>query len=216
MEGVVRGLVVLACALLFAPAARADGVEGQGRLSVSGGWRLTPNRYFTDHAARGGHPLVSDSHGGPQGVASFGYGATANLEVNIELLVGAESITLQGLDPVSTVTYGGLISGRLYLLPDSVVRPWLQVSTGPLLVYVTGAGASEPNEQLKQGFAVGAGLNIPLSGAWSLVAEYRLLFVRGNVSGVPNAAGINGGGSWFGLGIGYAFGRTPDPMDSLR
>jgi hypothetical protein len=149
-------------------------------------------------------------------VASFGYGATANLEVNIELLGGTESITLQGLEPVSSVTYGGLISGRLYLLPDAVVRPWAQLSTGPLLVYVSGAGASEPTEKLEQGFAVGAGLFVPLSGPWSLVAEYRLLFVRGNVSGVPGAPGINGGGSWFGLGLGYSFGRSPDSMDSLR
>jgi hypothetical protein len=191
-------------------------VEGQGRVSVSGGWRLTANRSFTDHAAQGGHPLVSDSHGGPQGVASFGFGATANLEVNIELLVGAESITLQGLEPVSSITYGGLLSGRLYFLTDGPVRPWVQLSTGPLLVYVTGAGASEPTEKLKQGLGLGAGLAVPLSGAWSLVAEYRLLYVRGNVSGVPGAAGINGGGNWFGLGLGYSFGRSPDPMDSLR
>lgn len=216
MEGLVKHLATLACALLFATAARADGVEGEGRLSVSGGWRLTANRYFTDHAAAGGHPLLTDSHGGPQGVASFGYGATANLEINIELLAGTESITLQGLDPIRSVTYGGLLSGRLYLLTDGAIRPWLQIATGPLLVYVSGAGASEPNEQLKQGFAAGLGLTVPLAGAWSLVAEYRLLLVRGNVSGVEGAHGINGGGSWFGLGIGYSFGVAADPADSLR
>lgn|GEM_PF-4828142 len=212
----MRPALVLGLALLCAGAARADGVEGVGRLSLSAGWRLTPNGYFFDHAAAGGHPYQSDSKGGPQGVASFGYGATANLEVNIELLVGSESLTLQGLEPLRTITYGGLISGRLYLAPDASIRPWLQVATGPLLVYVSGAGATEPNEKLRQGFAVGAGVSVPLTGPWSLVAEYRLLLVRGNVSGVEGASGINGGGSWIGFGFGYSFGASPGPSESLR
>lgn len=207
---------LVASALLCAAPAFASGVEGQGRVSVSGGWRLTPNGYFADHAAAGGHPLVSDSKGGPQGIASFGYGATENLEVNIELLAGTESLTLQGLPSVRTVTYGGLVSGRLYLAPDSPLRPWVQLATGPVLVYTTGAGVADPNEQLKQAFAAGLGLSLALSGPWSVVAEYRYLFVRGNVSGVDGAHGINGGGSWFGLGFGYSFGVAPEPSSALR
>lgn len=216
MEGLVKLRSLLTVALLLAAPALANGVEGQGRVSFSGGWRLTPNGYFEDHAAAGGHPLVSDSHGGPQGVASFGYGATESIEVNIELLAGTESLTLQGLPSIQTVTYGGLLSGRLYLFQDFALHPWLQLATGPLLVYTTGARVSEPNEQLRQAVAAGAGLSVPLSGPWSFVAEYRYLFVRGNVSGVDGAHGINGGGSWFGVGFNYSFGISQEPGMSLR
>jgi hypothetical protein len=208
LEGVVKARSIVLGALLAAAPAFASGVEGQGRLSFSLGWRLTPNGYFTDHAAAGGHPLESDSHGGPQGVASFGYGATANLEVNIELLAGTETLTLKDLPELRTVTYGGLVDARFHFAPDASVRPWLQVGTGPLLVYTTGAGQSEPSEQLIQGFAVGAGISVPVSGAWSFVAEYRLLLARGTVHGVPGAIGINGGGSWFGIGFDYNFGGS--------
>ena len=207
----LRSLAV--CAALIPALAFADGIAGEGRLSITGGWRATPNGYFDNSAQKAGTPVVKESHGGPTGVAEFGYGATANIEAAIDLLVGTEQFTLKDQPALTTLTYGGLVGARFFaFFLDGKLRPSIAFLTGPVLVDVTGGNLGVPNETMVQGWSASLGLAYRFAPNWGAAADYHLLLARGYV---PNVGGVNGGGSWFGVGLTYYFAPQPGPASSL-
>jgi hypothetical protein len=78
---------------------------------------------------------------------------------------------------------------------------------GPTLVLESGGGIPETTEELVTGYLGSAGLSAR-SEAFCVSLEYRLLLARGFVPGI---GGINGGGSWFGVGLTWWFAGESRP-----
>ncbi|HLL54866.1 MAG TPA: hypothetical protein VK447_15030 [Myxococcaceae bacterium] len=196
-----RGVARLAVLVFALAALPALGAEGEGRVTLQGGWRLTPNDFFFARAESLGITRESRSIGGPTVVGTFGYMATDALEVTIDLFVGFEQLRLSGREPLSSLTYGGAGGVRYHVplgsLPFADLSAHVGALLGPTLVLETGGGIPEPTEELVSGYMASAGLSAR-SGTMSIALEYRLLLARGFVPGI---GGINGGGSWFGLGV---------------
>lgn len=184
-------VALVACPALAAP-------EGSGGLEFLAGWRVTPNDYFAANAAKVGTPLTHASTGGPAAVASFSYVALPWLAVAIDGMIGGERLFLRGLPPLTSITYGGMIGPRF--MPDLGNGFALSagISTGAILVNVSGLNLSQANEQLDQAYMGELGLMYQLTPTVALDVEYRYLLARGFV---PGYNGINGGGSWFGVGV---------------
>lgn len=197
-----RSSLLLLLSLLL-PTSGWARLEGQGRVSLMPGWRLTPNEYFYGSAQLAGHPVTTPSRGGPMGVGSFAYGASEIWEVAIDLFAGTETLRLDGLEPISSVSYGALIGARWQtaLLWEDLTFT-VGLLTGPTLVLVDSRAFSRPIERLTTAYGGNAGLCLRLAGSWGLSLEYRLLFARGVV---PSIGGVNGGGHWLSLGVTYFF-----------
>jgi hypothetical protein len=204
---------VLALLLTVSQAAQAL-PAGTGRITFAPGWRLTPNDTFAKSAELAGTPLGHSLPGGPVGIASFAYAATEELEVELSMYGGAEFLKLEGLPTLTSVTYGALAGLRLgYSFWEDRVRPSLLFATGIALVMTTGGGMEGLTEKLSQIYVPGVGVSFSLGTNWDLTLDYRLLLaVRGSVPGIGS---INGGGSWFTIGISYLFppdfGHPPRP-----
>ena len=199
-------LVLLSAAPALAVERWTSGIDGVGRISVSGGWKLSGNDWFFNQSAAEGHPLVSRGIGGPQGFASFGYGAIRWLEVSIDLFLGHDRFEIGGFNPINVITYGALLGARATFM-DLLVpgfAPYLGVSIGPTLGYVFD-GASQPYERLITGVAAVAGISYRFSDTLGLFIDYRFLLARG----VWSTSGLNVGGSFFSLGLTLYFPRNP-------
>jgi hypothetical protein len=200
-------VIARAVALLLAlgaGAAQAQELAGAGRISVLAGWRLTPNDHFYGNAVQLGYPPLSDSLGGPILTGAFAYVITEQLELGIDLFVGAEQLELDGLGVITTVSYGGLLGMRLqfplsFAGQSSGLIPYLGVHTGPALVFVTDE-VKGGVETLTQAWAGSAGLTLRFDPTWALTLEYKLMLLRGYL---PEVGTVNGGGSWFGAAVTY-------------
>jgi len=190
---VVRSLAL--AALVAASAASA--AEGEGRVTIEAGWRWTPNDYFYASAAKANFPRERDSLGGPQLVGSFGYFAKDSLEVSIDLLAGGEQLHLVDRPAFTSFTYGAVAGVRYHLTWFDPVTLYLGVQGGPMLVNLSG-GNIEVTEELLTAFQGSAGLGVQLTPEFGLALEYRYLLARGFVPGI---GGVNGGGSWVGIGF---------------
>lgn len=182
------------------------GVEGWGRISVMGGYRWTPNWYFTAQAAAAGNPVTHPSNGGPLGMASFGYGAFTNFELSVDAFAAFESFTLDGLAPFSATTYGALIGPRLTkkdLFPG--FTPYVGAEGGPTLALVQSASFSNP-ERLLGGLAVVGGFHLMVADRWAISFDVRWLYAR---AVVPGISGINVGGVLFSIGVSTFFAPAP-------
>lgn len=188
--------------------AQADSsIEGWGRVSVFGGWRWVPNWFFADKAAEAGTPMLKASPGGPQGGASFGYGALPFVEVAIDLFIGYETFELSGLQPFSSVSYGGLLGARFtrmdVLFPG--FAPYLGVQAGPMLASVTSNSAPQP-EKLLGAVSVNGGVNYRFAERFAVNLDVRWIIARTYVDPI---AGINVGGVWFSAGFTIFFAPAP-------
>lgn len=193
-------------ALLLTTTALAASVDGQGRVSVGGGWRLaTPNGSFFTKAEAAGVPLTGPSIGGPQGAASFGYGAHDFFEVAIDLFIGADAFRLADHDFVS-VTYGALLGGRLTKadFPFVGLTPWLGVQLGPSLAFVTSKTRPNP-ERLTTGYSVDLGALYRLTERFGVHLGVRYLFCFAEVDGI---GAVNAGGLFFTLGVSILFPKS--------
>jgi hypothetical protein len=202
-------------ALLAALPARAGpSLEGTGRVTAEVGWRLTPNDSFYADALKVGLTRTRDSVGGPTVMGSFGYMMTDQLELSIDLFAGGERLALQGLAPINSVTYGATVGPRLYLPlgPFAFAEDWrlfAGVLVGPTLVLAFGGNIPGTSEVAIGSYMGSVGVAARLSDELGLSLEYRLLLVRGQVPGI---GGVNGGGSW--LGIGLTWHLAGEPMQS--
>ena len=191
----------------------AQGIEGEGRITLTGGWRYTSQGYFENSARNAGTPVTEASHGGPTGVASFGYGANDALEISIDLFGGTDQLGLQGEPTLHMSEYGALFGARWFLLlSGGKLRPWIGLLTGPTIVDVTGANLSQVSETIGNTYALSLGATWRLGPNWGASFDYHLMIVRGMVPGI---GGISAGGNWFGLGFTYYFAPEPEHSPSL-
>jgi hypothetical protein len=191
-----RGLWVASA--LLSLCARAESLEGAGRIAVLPGWRYTPNDTFEASAAAAGHPLTGRSPGGLQLTGVFAYAPTASIEVAIDLFAGWEVLRLEGTDPVTSVTYGALAGFRAFALWNDRWVPCAGLALGPVLVYTSGGPATRATERLVTGYAAVGGMAYRIDPGLSVSGEVRWLLARGTVSEV---GGVNGGGLWVGVGL---------------
>lgn len=200
------GFVLLAGTTVQAAQPWDHGVAGVGRISISGGWKSTPNDHFFKQSNEQGYPAVSRGVGGGQGTASFGFGAISWLEVSIDLFIGNDRFELQGYQPINVLTYGALIGVRAtkmdLFFPG--FAPYVGVGFGPTLGYVFTGQDNETYERLVTGVAVSAGLAYRITDYFGISAEYRFLYARG----VWVTSGVNIGGSFVSVGAIIYFPRT--------
>lgn len=212
-------------------------LEGVGRISVAGGWRLSSNEtfYTSFYALPGyacsGDACLRDSRGGPFGAATFAYAVTENIELGIDLFATTERLRLSDAPTLTTYTYGALVGLRFQtvwdvLTPQGIV-PFVGLALGPALVLSEAQGIGR-QEQVRQPWVGTVGASFRLSPSWALLAEYRLAFARGQspfntyepdpALGLPKTpykdlASYNAGGNWFAVGLTYMF--PPDPIRSF-
>jgi hypothetical protein len=212
--------------LLLSTAALAQELpplNGAGRITVEGGWRLTTNQTFYDsyYALERSQGLARapGSPGGPFLAGSFGYGITENLELGIDLFATGEQLRLTGAPTLTNTSYGALVGVRfqtaLNALAANGVVPFIGLATGPTLCLSQAAGGKQ-REVNNQTFVGMVGATFRLSARWGLTAEYRLAFSRGQSpltiddSSYANLSSFNSGGNWFTLGLTYLIAPTPD------
>ncbi|WNG36376.1 hypothetical protein F0U61_23890 [Archangium violaceum] len=219
---------VLLSALLVAASASAQEYEeplaplnGVGRITVQGGWRLTTNNTFYDSfyslPAHQGMARAPVSPGGPFLAGSFGYSVSELFELGIDVFATAEQLRLTGAPTLTNITYGALIGLRFQTLwdiltPEGVV-PFVGLHTGPTLLYSLAKDVGN-REVVTQAWVGSVGATFRLSSRWGITAEYRLAFARGQSvfntrPEYKNLASFNGGGNWFALGVTYML--APEP-----
>lgn len=215
-----KRLALLSALLLCAPALAQphehvpESLEGVGRISLSAGWRHTPNDLFRRRLTEAGFTPGAPSRGGPALVGEFGYSVNPVIEIAIDLLAGGEQLALEGADTLTSVSYGGLFALRFQTAlggvgPIAQLIPSIGFATGGLLVNVD--GPIEPSEAFAQAFVLSGGLTARLSASWGVGLTYRFLLARGAVTGIGS---INAGGSWATIGVTYFF--PPDPSAGQR
>lgn len=188
-------------------------LQGVGRITVQGGWRLTRNSTFYEgyysRPENRGLERAPTSPGGPVVAATFGYAMTEVVELSLDVFATGERLQLTGRPTLITTTYGALAGLRLQWLVDALapegVVPYVGLLGGPiaaLAVVESGTGVREVASQMFMG---SVGVNWRLSPSWGLTAEYRLSVARGLTpfDGAPRS--FSAGGNWFTLGLTYSF-----------
>ncbi|MBU8894552.1 hypothetical protein KRR26_03000 [Corallococcus sp. M34] len=234
-------LVLLATPALAQPEdAAPKSLDGVGRITVSGGWRLTSNDTLFDSWYRPGKvgsawlpppERGEDPRGdGPVLTGTFAYAVTDLVELGIDLFVSGNN-SLRLAEPVgdgtferrklTTLSYGALVGLRFQGVLDGIgpqgLVPFAGILTGPAVAASKREGSSMV-ENVTQAWMGSIGATLRLSAHWGLTAEYRLAFLRGPVEtpdaeGHPGPFSFNGGGNWFTLGLTYAF--SPEPSRSV-
>lgn len=194
--------------------AESRSLDGFGRVTGAIGWRLTPNDTFYASARAAGREMAAASFGGPGASARFGYSATDYAEVGIDLHASGEQLRLVGVAPITSITYGALISLHLQwpgLAFDNLV-PYVAVSAGPTLVYVTSADFTSA-ETFSLAWSGGVGFTYRLGERLGVTLDYRFLLARG---AVPDLGSVNGGGHQVIVGLTMFFSPEPLPGESPR
>ena len=189
--------------LASSPALALGSIEGEGRVSIQGGYRWSPDDHFEQAAAAAGNPIVRKSWGGLQGSAGFGYGALEWLEAAIDLFGGWESFDLDGYARFHSVSYGAMLGARFVArdLFFQGFQPWIGVQVGPTIINISTASFGIP-ETVVAGLAVSGGVMFRFGDRFALTLEARYLMARGMVPGI---GGLNGGGGWFSVGFAMFF-----------
>ena len=222
----MRRLVSLALLLAAGSAsAQEEGglapLNGVGRISVQGGWRLSSNTTFYDsfYALPGfqGAQRAPESPGGPFLTGSFAYAVTDLIELGVDVFATGEQLRLTGAPTLTNITYGALLGVRFQglldvLTPEGVV-PFVGIETGPTLA-LSRAENVGTKEVLTQAWVGSVGATFRLSPRWGITAEYRLAFARGQSAfsrrkEYEQLASYNAGGNWFALGVTYMLPANP-------
>ncbi|MCP3100417.1 outer membrane beta-barrel protein [Myxococcus sp. K15C18031901] len=200
-----------------------ESLNGVGRITIQGGWRVTSNETFYKRwygrSGNEGLSLARKTEGGPLAVASFAYAFTDMLEVGIDLFATGSSlyVTQPGATPaeapferrIKTLGYGALLGLRFQTVLPEVgpygLVPFAGIFLGPALVTSERAGEGA-QEDTSRAYAASLGATWRLSANWGLTAEYRFVYLRGPV-GPPEArvGSFNLGGNWMALGVTYTF-----------
>lgn len=211
MRGAALSAVLLVAGV--ATARESPGLQGVGRISVQGGWRLTRNSTFYEgyygRPENRGLERAPTSPGGPVVAATFGYSMTEVVELSLDVFVTGERLQLTGRPTLLTATYGAVAGLRLQWLVDALapegVVPFVGVLAGPIAALSTVEGGSGVREVASQMLMGSVGLNWRLSPQWGLTAEYRLSAARGLTPFDTGPRSFSAGGNWFTLGLTYSF-----------
>ncbi|WP_084736452.1 hypothetical protein [Cystobacter ferrugineus] len=234
MRGFVLLGLLLAAVSASAQEEESEGVvplNGVGRVTVQGGWRLTSNNTFFDSfyelpGLECSEGCLRDSPGGPFAAATFAYSVSDFIEVGIDLFYTQQQLRLTNAATHTNITYGALLGlrfqGLLEILTPQGVVPFIGLETGPSLAYSLVEGVGR-RESIIQPWVGTVGATVRLSAHWAITAEYRLAFARGHSpyqnkpppsgtgdSPYKNLASYNAGGNWFALGVTYLL--APDPV----
>lgn len=202
-------------------------LDGVGRISIQGGWRVTSNKTFynswygqKDFKDFPELPRAREASGAPLAVGSFAYAINDLVELGIDLFVTGGRLRLNtpdGEQTLETLSYGAAIGLRFQTVLPEVgpygLLPFAGILTGPSLT-----SSKLPDQKLQESttqvWMGSLGATLRLSPRWGVTAEYRLAFLRGGV-GPPDAriGTFNTGGSWFTLGVTYSF--PPEPSRPL-
>ena len=210
-RAVLAALAVVAAAPALA--AEQGSVQGVGRITAGGGWRLVPNDHWRAGAAEQGTPEATPSIGGPHAFISGGYGALDYLDVGLDLYVGGERHTLETLPTYTAVSYGVAVAVR-FMKADFLVQgltPMAGVGLGPTICYV-GRDDGLIREIVTTGFSAMGGISWRLTHAFGLWLEYRFLLARGFAPEIGRS--INMGGSFFGLGVTFYLESYKGPAET--
>ncbi len=231
----LRRLLPLLALLLSVPAAAQEdeaevqdevptSMDGVGRITVQGGWRVTSNEtlYERWYGGKGaGLPRAREASGAPVLALSFAYAMSDLVELGIDLFGTAGRLYLN--EPgeggavnerrIDTVGYGALVGLRFQTVLPEVgpygLVPFAGIFTGPVLASSQRAGEAA-QEATSQAWMGSLGTTLRLSPRWGLTAEYRLAFMRGPVGPPADRAGsFSQGGHWPSLGVTYTF--PPEP-----
>lgn len=229
-------LALLAAAPAFAqdPSDEADdevptSLNGVGRISIQGGWRVTSNEtLYTSWYGRAenqGLARAREVSGGPLVVGSFAYALSDLVEVGIDLFGTNGRLFLREPDGnerrIDLLSYGALVGLRFQTVLPEVgpygLVPFVGLFTGPTLASSKRQGEAV-QETTTQAWVGSLGTTWRLSPRWGLTAEYRLAFLRGPVGPPepPNNRRIGSfstGGNWLALGVTYSF--PPEPTRPL-
>lgn len=188
-------------------------LEGEPRITVQGGWRMTVNDTFAKGAALLDHPQERPSNGGPQGSAIFGYGVTSFLEVAIDLFIGYEQFKLRDFDAISALAYGALIGVRLHKVDFGFrgFTPSIGIAVGPTLGLVS-SNSFDSSETLGTAYAGTVGLAYRFNERWGMQLEYRFMIARAAVTDLPS---ISIGGNWLSAGVTFFFPQEKETAPSL-
>jgi hypothetical protein len=231
----LRRLLPPLALLLAAPAAAQEddeavptSMDGVGRISVQGGWRVTSNetlyqRWYGGKAA--GVPRARDASGAPIGALSFAYALSDLLELGIDLFGTAGRLYLNEPQAdgsfterrIDTLGYGALVGLRFQTVLPEVgpygLVPFAGILTGPVLISSQRQGEAA-QEATSQAWMGSLGATLRMSPRWALTAEYRLAFMRGPVGPLNDRVGsFSQGGHWLTVGVTYTF--PPEPSRPL-
>jgi hypothetical protein len=190
-----------------AAAQSSQSVEGWGRVTVLGGYRWVPNWYFAGKAAAAGMPVTRPSVGGPDVIASFGFGASEWLELAVDLFGSYDSFELRGAGAFTAFTYGAVLGPRL-TRTNVLFRgftPYLGVSAGAAFALVSSPSVN-PGERLLPGLTAVAGFHWRFTERWGVSLDLRWIYAR---SAIPGISGLNAGGVLLSLGLSTFFPPRP-------
>jgi opacity protein-like surface antigen len=193
-------------------------MEGVSRVALQGGYKWAPNGSFVNQAATDGHPLKGSMPGGPQFSASFGYAPLEWLEATIDVFIGFEGFTLDGLERFTSTTYGALLGVRVGRMdfPVRGLLPYLGFQLGPALSFLTSKSIASA-EKLNTGYSINAGLTYRFADKWGFGLDARYLFADGAML-LPdgNTLTLNAGGLWISATVTFFIGAGPkDPMGGM-
>ncbi|MCP3138007.1 hypothetical protein [Pyxidicoccus xibeiensis] len=207
-------------------------LNGVGRISIQGGWRVTSNEtLYTSWYGRplnAGLPRAREAAGGPLVVGSFAFAITDMVELGIDLFATGGRLYLNereaGSDVITerrfeTLSFGALVGLRFQTVLPEVgpygLVPFAGILTGPSLVSSKRQG-DKVQEATTQAWVGSLGATLRLSPRWGLTAEYRLAFARGPVvhplepgNEKPPTSSFSTGGNWLTLGVTYSFPAEP-------
>ncbi|MFP2912868.1 outer membrane beta-barrel protein [Pyxidicoccus sp. 3LFB2] len=201
----------------------ATSLDGVGRISIQGGWRLTSNEtmYENWYGRKDNTELARarEVAGGPLAVGSFAYAINDLVELGIDLFLTGGRLYLnapEGEQAINTLSYGAAIGLRFQTVLPEVgphgLVPFAGILTGPSLTS-SKRGSEKLMETTTQVWMGTLGATLRLSPRWGVTAEYRLAFLRGPVGPPENKLSFSNGGSWFTLGVTYSF--PPEPSRPL-
>ena len=183
--------------LLVAGIAHAQPVEDGTRISLFAGARYVPHAHFDALAKSSGAPVLSDSPIGPEGLASFAYAPSPQLEISLEIgyaydhyKLATGDLVMQNIPAVATLRWFPL-AGR--------ITPVLGAGGGYMLGLVSGAPSGEKDSHAQE-LHVLVGVNYELSPTLWLNLEDRIQLASGDI--VPIGQ-IQTGGNALMLGISF-------------
>lgn len=179
----------------------AQSVPTEGtRLALMAGYHYWPQAGFENSAVGAGYMLERRTVGGPMAAAAFGYRATSDWDVSLEVGYTWESIRFErGATNHSTIP---LLFVARWLPWPGRVEPYFGLGGGYVLNFYTG-GVMDYVESHSMGLMADAGVFVTLSPQVAFLAELRFTYAVSEMS-EPFESRM-GGGLALTVGIQWGF-----------